>query len=604
VLDEADRMLDLGFREDLEAILSFAPEGHRTHLVSATFPAEVMALADHVQQSPARIEATPIGAANTDIEHVVHLVLAHERLNAITNLLLETPGATTLIFVRTRADVSELTGLLRDAGFRVDALSGEMEQRERNKALAAFKRGHLDALVATDVAARGIDVTDVTRVIHAEPPMDPESYTHRSGRTGRAGRKGTSSVLVPLPALNRVSFLLKRAGVTWRIEPLPTAESIERAREERLVAALTYVHDAKDDDGEAANGPAKGADAAEADDGAWALAKRIVATGEGTRAIARLLSKSRSAEPSACVITPVQPPARARQKEAPNKKPTQGRPLADHRSFGEPRGLRPARGWGDGDRNSGGDWTSPRTLPPAPRTADATDRARPRAGEWVSFRVSWGQAHGADSRRLLAMVCRRGAIAGSDVGAITVARTFSTVDVAAGVSAAFEQATSEPDPRDPRVKFSKVEGGRGGREMHHAPMPPQGDDSVVASPSSAPRTNDSALMRGYSRNRDSMARSENVYSEARATKPRKDAPEPRDAHRGSRDPAKRERSEAGRHASSAPRQDTRPDARRIVKSAPVAHRGPRANGGPDAPSRSATGNKNRAGAQPPKRRKP
>ncbi|MBS2020127.1 MAG: DEAD/DEAH box helicase, partial [Deltaproteobacteria bacterium] len=119
----------------------------------ATFPREVLALADRVQKDPVRIEGTPLGSANEDIEHLVHLVMHEDRFAAIVNLLLATPDAPSLVFARTRADVGELTQLLSDAGFTVDSLSGEMEQRERNRALAAFKNGKLHALVATDVAA-------------------------------------------------------------------------------------------------------------------------------------------------------------------------------------------------------------------------------------------------------------------------------------------------------------------------------------------------------------------------------------------------------------------------------------------------------------------
>ena len=213
VLDEADRMLDLGFRDELEAILEHAPPGHRTHLVSATFPRDVLALANRVQKNPAHIEGTPLGTANADIDHLVHLVAQHDRVAAIVNLLLATPGrrrscspARGPTWRRSRASCPR-------PGFDVRALSGEMEQGERNRALAAFKRGTLHALVATDVAARGIDVQDIARVVHAEPPTDADSYTHRSGRTGRAGRKGTSSVMVSPAGLARVSQLLRRAGV-------------------------------------------------------------------------------------------------------------------------------------------------------------------------------------------------------------------------------------------------------------------------------------------------------------------------------------------------------------------------------------------------------
>lgn len=488
VLDEADRMLDLGFRDDLEAILGFAPPEHRTHLVSATFPREVLALANRVQNDPARIEGTPIGAANTDIEHLVHLVLPHERLDAIINLLLETPDSTTLIFARTRADVGELTHLLSEAGFIVDSLSGEMEQRERNKALAAFKRGDLHALVATDVAARGIDVQDVVRVIHAEPPMDPDSYTHRSGRTGRAGRKGTSSVIVTPPALNRVSGLLKRAGVRWRIEPVPTAETIESAREERLYEALTVVAPPEDPTVEPAPDARVGGPV-EADDRSWALAKRIAEAGEGTRALARMIARTRASGPEARRITPIQPPGQKRkpwEQAAPfagaGAARSEGRPFAEHRTFGEPRGLRPERGARDdradhADRHEG-DRERPRREPGPARTPrdTATD-----AGSFVPFRVSWGQIHGADARRLLAMACRRGGIRGSDVGAIRVQRTFSTIEVAAAAAPTFERATREPDPRDPRVKIHPVGGGNGeDRHDERRPAPARGFDARPA----------------------------------------------------------------------------------------------------------------------------
>ena len=480
VLDEADRMLDLGFRDDLEAILAFAPAEHRTHLVSATFPREVLALANRVQKDPARIEGTPMGEANADIEHLVHLVLPHERLDAIVNLLLETPDGTTLIFARTRADVGELTHLLGDAGFIVDSLSGEMEQRERNKALAAFKRGDLHALIATDVAARGIDVQDVARVLHAEPPMDPDSYTHRSGRTGRAGRKGKSSVIVIPPALNRVSGLLKRAGVRWRIDPVPTAETIETAREERLYEALTAVVPPEDPSEPVAEDTRVGGPI-EADDRSWAIAKRLVESGEGTRALARMIARTRASGPEARRITPVLPPG---QKRKPWEQTgpamagpgmaaarNEGRPFAEHRTFGEPRGLRPERAGDDaGDRGPRRDDRDAqprrefgREAGPArtPRDA-ATD-----AGSWVPFRVSWGQIHGADARRLLAMACRRGGIKGSDVGAIRVTRTYSTIDVSSAAAPTFAKATREPDPRDPRVKIrpaSEVEHGDGAHE--------------------------------------------------------------------------------------------------------------------------------------------
>ncbi|HEV8549993.1 MAG TPA: DEAD/DEAH box helicase, partial [Polyangiaceae bacterium] len=239
VLDEADRMLDLGFREDLEAILGHAPEGHRTHLVSATFPREVEALAKRVQTNPAHIQGTPLGTANSDIEHLVHLVKPAERVDALINLLLAAPTEQVLAFARTRADVAEACEVLHEAGFAVDSLSGEMEQNARQRALSAFKNGKLQVLVATDVAARGIDHQDIARVVQLEPPNDAETYTHRSGRTGRAGRKGKSSIMVQPGGLPRLTALLKRAGVRFRVEPIPAAAGIAAAQDERLVSELT-----------------------------------------------------------------------------------------------------------------------------------------------------------------------------------------------------------------------------------------------------------------------------------------------------------------------------------------------------------------------------
>ncbi|HSO39692.1 MAG TPA: DEAD/DEAH box helicase, partial [Labilithrix sp.] len=490
VLDEADRMLDLGFREDLEAILGFAPAGHRTHLVSATFPREVTALANRVQTDPARIEGTPLGTANTDIEHLVHLVLPNERLDAIVNLLLETPEGTTLIFARTRADVGELTHLLGEAGFTVDSLSGEMEQRERNKARAAFKRGDLDALVATDVAARGIDVQDIARVLHAEPPSDVDAYTHRSGRTGRAGRQGKSSVLVTPPALNKVSSLLNRAKVRWRFEPVPTAVSIESAREQRLYERLTTVAPPVDPAEDVVVDPAA---PQEADERSWALAKRITEAGEATRALARMIARTRASGPEARRISVITPPPSRKPRPWEEQRDTRSEPRHDPRAdrafvpgdfarnaprdgaeqagregrafgeaprgYGEARGLRPDRG----PMGDGGQARSPRDP--------ETD-----AGAWTTFRVSWGQIHGADARRLLAMVCRRGGIRGSDVGAIRVARTFSTVAVSGAAATAFEKATREPDPRDPKVRI-RVEGAGGEAEE-------RGDDRAPERPKS------------------------------------------------------------------------------------------------------------------------
>ncbi|MBX3202810.1 MAG: DEAD/DEAH box helicase, partial [Labilithrix sp.] len=450
VLDEADRMLDLGFREDLLAILGHAPPEHRTHLVSATFPREVKALADRVQGDWVPVEGTPLGSANLDIEHLIHLVHPRERLAAIINLLLETPGAQSLIFARTRADVADIAAALSEAGFVISMLSGEMEQAERNRALAAFKRGNVDALVATDVAARGIDVQDVARVLHAEPPTDADAYTHRSGRTGRAGKKGISSILVAERELARTVGLLGRARVRWRFAPLPTAEAIRDARDQSLLGSLTadFV------EGEAI------------DPRSLALAEQILSSSEPTRAVGRLVAlalRRSQAEPRE--LTRINPPSQAPRGAGAARRVEYGRydegrerrgggfergegfeRGGDARGGGFERGGSGARGGGF-ERGSDARGGEPRGGG-FERGGGGDARG---SGDWVAFRVSWGETHGADPRRLVAMMCRRGQITGRDIGAIRVGRTSSVIEVTNHVAESFERATAKPDPRDPRV---------------------------------------------------------------------------------------------------------------------------------------------------------
>jgi ATP-dependent RNA helicase DeaD len=407
VLDEADSMLDLGFREDLDAILALLPEERRSHLVSATFSRDVVSLADRFQRDPVHVQGTRLGEANADIEHVVHLVEPHQRVDALINLMLADEDARSLVFVRTRADVARVAGELAEAGFVVRALSGEMEQPERDRALAAFRAGGVQALVATDVAARGIDVQDIARVIQVEPPTDVETYTHRSGRTGRAGRRGMSVLFVSPSHYSRIARGLSRVRIPHRLEPIPSAGAIRRAREDRLVTWLS-----REDQGE------------EVDAHALSIAERVLAGEHAKIAVARLVEKAGLRGPTA---------------------------PRDVRAVAAPRESRPA---------------FPRSgLPPAgpagvpsyaahPKSAAADRRAEPAA--WVPFRVTWGGRHGADARRLLALVCRRGGIRGADVGAIRIEAAYSLVDIAASVAERFEGQAAEPDPRDPRVSIARA----------------------------------------------------------------------------------------------------------------------------------------------------
>jgi len=242
VLDEADQMLDMGFREELEAIVDELPAERRSHLISATFPAALRRLADRFQHDAVHVEGTRLGAANVDIEHVAYLVRPRERYAALVNLLLLAEGERCLVFVKRRVDAAEMAEKLAGDGFAALPLSGDLPQAQRTRTLSAFRSGIVTVLVATDVAARGIDVPDIATVIHVEPPSDADVYTHRSGRTGRAGSKGRSLLLVPVSSRQRVTRLLggARVEVQWRPVPAPDAvrKSIRKGARRQIHSLL------------------------------------------------------------------------------------------------------------------------------------------------------------------------------------------------------------------------------------------------------------------------------------------------------------------------------------------------------------------------------
>ena len=417
VLDEADQMLDLGFRDELEAILGKTPPERRTHLVSATFPREVLSLANRYQRNAADVQGTQRGEANEDITHIAHMVRSGERDAVLVNLLLLAPGERTLVFVRTRADAADIADRLANRGFGARALSGEMEQWERTKTLDAFRNGNISTLVATDVAARGLDVPDVSRVIHADPPNDPEAFTHRSGRTGRAGRKGTSIVLLPPSAREGVGRLFRRARVEGTFLPAPTVADVLRAADDRLIAELTAApaEDAKED------ARLRG------------LADRLLATEDPAKLVTALLARARHT--GACAPETVTPVVLHAQAQRPQSYDRGGPMRGDGQGYdrgGPMRGDGPLRG---NDRGAG---HAPTHL------------------GFVPFRVTWGERHGADPRRVLALVCRRGGIQGNQVGAIRIGEVESTFEVAAPVAAEFAELVRKPDTRDPRIRIEAL----------------------------------------------------------------------------------------------------------------------------------------------------
>lgn len=239
VLDEADEMLDLGFREDLEFILETAPEERRTLLFSATVAKPIAKLAETFQRNALRITATSSGEQHADIDYKLMTVPADERENAVINTLLWYESTNTIVFASTREAVKHLSARLQNRGFDVVTLSGELSQAERTNALQAMRDGRARICVATDVAARGIDLPNLDLVIHAELPMNAETLLHRSGRTGRAGRKGTCVVISPTHRRRVAQSILRTAKIEAENIAPPTAEAIDaRYRESILTNSL------------------------------------------------------------------------------------------------------------------------------------------------------------------------------------------------------------------------------------------------------------------------------------------------------------------------------------------------------------------------------
>ncbi len=248
VLDEADEMLDMGFREDLEEILDATPAGRRTLLFSATMPKPIVALAKRYQRDALRISTAGDDRGHGDIAFQAVTVSPAEIDAAAINLLRFHEAETAMLFCATRDNVRRLHATLQERGFAVVALSGEHSQSERNQALQALRDRRARVCVATDVAARGIDLPSLSLVIHVEIPRDAETLQHRSGRTGRAGKKGTAVLIVPYPRRKRVEAMLRGAKINAEWIDAPTTAAIRAQDRERLLTALLEPTEFDDED--------------------------------------------------------------------------------------------------------------------------------------------------------------------------------------------------------------------------------------------------------------------------------------------------------------------------------------------------------------------
>lgn len=374
ILDEADEMLDLGFREDLEFILETTPKERRTLLFSATLPRDIVNLTKRYQRNALRIETAAGVRGHADIEYRAMRIAPQDSVHAVVNVLRMIDAPAALVFCNTRDGVRHLHATLVERGFSAVSLSGEFSQTERNHALQALRDGRARVCVATDVAARGIDLPNLGLVIHSDLPNDAETLQHRSGRTGRAGRKGVSVLLIPQSQRRKAERLLSQAGIQAVWANPPTADAIRKLDNERLLQNLLAVEDGVDEDLEMA---------------------RVLLSKKSPEAIAAALVRMHRA-----------------QLPAPEDVVDTG-----------PAHASPAHGGGHANK-----YASNRSEHPPAR--------EPKTGltNGVWFRLNVGRTRKADPKWLIPEICRQGGITKREIGAIRIFDHETKFEIDASVS--------------------------------------------------------------------------------------------------------------------------------------------------------------------------
>jgi len=241
VLDEADEMLNMGFVEDIESILSHAPEERRTLLFSATMPDRIARLSKKYMKNPQRLEIERQQMTTNLTDQIYFEVHESNRFDALTRIIDIEPEFYGLVFCRTRVAVDELVARLIEHGYAADGLHGEVSQAMREKILKKFKVHQINILVATDVAARGIDIVDLSHVINYSLPQDSDSYVHRIGRTGRAGKEGTAITFISANEYRSFVTLQKITKNTIRKEKLPHGRDVVAVKKARILGELSSI---------------------------------------------------------------------------------------------------------------------------------------------------------------------------------------------------------------------------------------------------------------------------------------------------------------------------------------------------------------------------
>jgi len=238
VLDEADEMLDMGFLDDINEIFTYLPTNRQTLLFSATMPAPIKTLASRILKDPEFISITKGETTNSDIEQLYYVIDEHERDDAIIRLMDSETTKKSVVFCRTKSEVDRLSNVLSNAGYLANGLHGDMEQRQRENVIKGFKNNSVKVLVATDVAARGIHVNNISHVFNYHIPFDPESYVHRIGRTGRAGTKGKAITLLTPLEYKELQRIKQKVGTSMNHAFVPSKNDLRSATIDAMVKTI------------------------------------------------------------------------------------------------------------------------------------------------------------------------------------------------------------------------------------------------------------------------------------------------------------------------------------------------------------------------------
>jgi ATP-dependent RNA helicase DeaD len=458
VLDEADEMLDLGFREDLEFILEKTPEERQTLMFSATMPREIERLARRFQKDAKRIETLRRNEQHADIEYQAIRVVPGDTENAVVNVLRFHDARATLVFCSTREAVKRTHARLSERGFSAVALSGELTQSERTTALQALRDNRARVLVATDVAARGLDLPDLTLVIHADLPNDSETLLHRSGRTGRAGKKGLCVLIVPFNKRRKAEDLMTGAKlkVTWCAAPSPDA--IRTRDHERFLADPMFTEAATEDD---LVGAKALQEARSADEIAVALLRMHRASLPAPEELAEDRGPPRR-------DNSVGDRPRFNDRAERGDRPSYGRdrsersaPVGERQGYiARPFAERSNEGRSASERVQGDSMherapyrpaersernEAPRTSGYSDRFSDRTERA-PRPSRYqddrpmVWFRLNIGRERNADPKWLLPLICKAGGVTKSEIGSIKIADRDTRFEIIAEIADQFAES--------------------------------------------------------------------------------------------------------------------------------------------------------------------